>query len=178
MQNDCSEKFILDSNCFITPSKQFYGFNLVPTFWKHLKDSRNYQHLHIIDRVKNELCHEKEDEKKDDIQNWIENHYKGEVLNTSDQDIVDNYRRVLDYVKDCGIYKESAFTQWSNIKVADPWLIATAMKYGYTIVTFEKKDNIQINNKIKSAKIPNVCEHFGVQYCSLYQMMGKLGIII
>lgn len=178
MQNNHSENFILDSNCFITPSNEFYNFKLVPTFWKRLEDNSNYKFLNIIDRVKNEICHENDDDSKDDVQKWVESYFKGNVIDTDDEEILDNYKKVLSYVKNCGLYKENAFYQWSNIKVADPWLIATAMKYNYTIVTFEKRDNLQMNNKTKSAKIPNVCDKFNVKCCSLYEMMSKLDIMI
>lgn len=178
MVDDYNENFILDSNCFITPSKLYYSFGLVPTFWECLKDNYKSQYLYIIDSVKSEICHETDEDNKDDIQKWVESEFNGNILQTDDEEILENYQKVLNHVKDSGIYKETAFSQWSNIQIADPWLIATAMKYNYTIVTFEVRDNINITNKIKSAKIPNVCEHFDVKYCNLFDMMDKLEIRI
>ena len=29
-----AEKFLIDSNSFMTPYRQYYAFDLVPTFWK------------------------------------------------------------------------------------------------------------------------------------------------
>ncbi|RIO37293.1 DUF4411 family protein [Staphylococcus saprophyticus] len=178
MGNSSKENFILDSNCFITPSKQFYSFDLVPTFWNCLKDQNKSQYIHIIDRIKDELCHETVDDNKDDVQKWVELEYNGNILTTDDEEILENYAEILNHVQNSGKYKESALEQWSNIKIADPWLIATAKKFDYTIVTFETGQNLQIKNKAKAAKIPNVCDHFGVKYCTLYEMMHKLNIKI
>lgn len=30
------EKFLIDSNSFMTPYRQYYAFDLVPTYWKEL----------------------------------------------------------------------------------------------------------------------------------------------
>lgn len=52
--------------------------------------------------------------------------------------------------------------------VADPFLIARAMVTGAVVVTEEKR-------KGNAAKIPNVCEHFNVDYMTLEDLMAEEG---
>jgi hypothetical protein len=52
-------------------------------------------------------------------------------------------------------------------EVADPYLIAAARVFSGCVVTEEAY-------KPNAAKIPNVCEHFGIECCDLQGMMKKL----
>jgi hypothetical protein len=52
--------------------------------------------------------------------------------------------------------------------VADPWLIARARGLGGTVVTEEKM-------RPQAAKIPNVCEHFRVPWCSVQGFLKAKG---
>jgi hypothetical protein len=60
--------------------------------------------------------------------------------------------------------------------VADPWLIATAAVYGYTIVTFEKFVNVNTGNPSGTPKIPNIAEKFHVRTTDLFHMIRDLGV--
>jgi hypothetical protein len=52
--------------------------------------------------------------------------------------------------------------------VADPFLVAAAHANGACVVTEEE-------HKPNAAKIPNVCEHFGVGCCSLEDLLDREG---
>ena len=52
--------------------------------------------------------------------------------------------------------------------VADPFVVACARARGGCVVTEEE-------NRPNSAKIPNVCEHFGVECTDIEGMMAQLG---
>ena len=52
--------------------------------------------------------------------------------------------------------------------VADPFLVAKAKVENTTLVTQEER-------RENAAKIPNVCEHFGVQYTNLEGFMEREG---
>lgn len=67
----------------------------------------------------------------------------------------------------------SAVLAWSDIKIADPWLIAIAIVGGYSVVTFERT-----SASPKKPKIPDICDHFGVKHCNLFQMMRSLGFLL
>lgn len=53
--------------------------------------------------------------------------------------------------------------------VADPFLVAKAMKYGYTVVTYE----ISANGGRK-IKIPDVCKEFGVKCININDALREL----
>ncbi len=52
--------------------------------------------------------------------------------------------------------------------VADPWLIARAKARGGCVLTEEK-------HKPNAAKIPNVCQHFGIDYCNIEDLLRRKG---
>ena len=62
-------------------------------------------------------------------------------------------------------YKESR--GWANEDIADPLIIAIAKELGLTIVTEEQKvPNLGQGNPVKSAKIPDMCDDWGVRCIS------------
>lgn len=103
----------------------------------------------------------------------VEDSNNNYILTTNIPDVIRNYSTVINYLRSSGYYKPSALHEWSDISVADPWLIATAMSNEYTIVTFEKYANVNINNPMKRAKIPTVCNAMGVEYCTLVDLMKE-----
>ncbi|MBU1821958.1 MAG: DUF4411 family protein, partial [Bacteroidetes bacterium] len=57
--------------------------------------------------------------------------------------------------------------------LADPWVIAHAMKEGATVVTKEEKVTALNSKKIK---IPNVCENMKVRWINDFELIHELGI--
>ena len=51
-------------------------------------------------------------------------------------EIVGKYQEVLQYVQNCGLYKEQALRAWPPGDITDPWLIAAAAVNDYTKQTF------------------------------------------
>ncbi|MEK4168381.1 DUF4411 family protein [Staphylococcus sp. FSL W8-1268] len=174
--NQTNNIFLIDSNCLIAPSKNYYSFILTPSFWKKINNFSKKGLIKTIDKVKNEICHQTNQSKKDELQKWFENSNVNNVINVkSKEDIVANYQKILNYIQSQSCYQEIALKKWSDQNVADPWLIATAMTFNYTIVTFEMDRNkMQLNNQLNEAKIPEICKAFGVNYCNLFEMLEKL----
>lgn len=85
----------------------------------------------------------------------------------------------MQYVQTCGLYKEQALASWAPEDVADPWLIAAAAVYDYTIITVEAPSGgLSLKTQNKNAKIPDVANAFGVKTNDLYYMMRQLEIRI
>jgi hypothetical protein len=55
-----------------------------------------------------------------------------------------------------------------GLPVADPWVVARGAVLGACVVTEE-------GLKPNAAKIPNVCEHFGVRYTNAEGFLAELG---
>lgn len=60
------EKFLIDSNSFMTPYRQYYAFDLVPTYWEEISKCTSSRRLVLLDIVKAEI-----DKGEDDLADWI-----------------------------------------------------------------------------------------------------------
>lgn len=169
-----SELYLIDSNSLITAYRLFYSFDIAPSFWKKLSEHFISGKIVISDMVKNEL-----EQGNDSLTEWLRNLESTHLCNHVDSDIISTYGNVIQYVHDCGLYKESAFRIWSVSTVADPWLIASASVNNYTLVTFEEPSGgLNPKNPNKAAKIPDVARHFNVKVINLFEMMRRLKIIL
>lgn len=162
------ELFLIDTNSLITSFNDYYSFDLAPGFWKQLMDHIQSKRIIILDMVRNEIL-----AVSDDLKDWFEAQ-NFDVLDRRNLDIINEYGNILDYIQNEPIYKQSALTEWSKASVADPWLIAAAKVYGYTIITFEKPVRANPGSPSKYAKIPDVAAHFNVKTANLYYMMREL----
>ncbi len=168
------EKFLIDANSFITPYRQYYAFDLVPTFWKELSKRTESRTLILLDMVKAEI-----EKGKDELANWINKESGFAICNHIDPEIIGKYQEILQYVQTCGLYKEQALQMWAANDVADPWLIAAAAVNNYTLITVEvPSGGLSVKTPNSTAKIPDVARTFGVKTENLYYMMRRLGIKI
>lgn len=124
-----------------------------------------------MDKVEEEIF--QGDKKDDPIREWIDS-LETPPINHRNIEIFSNYTLVKDYVVNNECYIEESARDWSE-SVADPWIVATAMTYGYTIVTFETH-NTDLNSRKPSQnpKIPDVATFFNVKSVDLFYMMRVL----
>ncbi|MFL2121486.1 DUF4411 family protein [Marinilactibacillus psychrotolerans] len=169
------KKYLIDSNSLISPYKTFYQFELVPSFWEWLKPVYD-QSIFLVDKVRNELRPAKMDEDKDDLQKWVETNCLAKekiILPNSDTEVINNYAKVLNYIEQSPFYQQKSYDLWADFEKADPWLIAIALTYGYTIVTMEVRNTSLSSGSptSKEPKIPDVCDALGVECINLYDLM-------
>jgi len=164
-------KYIVDANAFITPYNTYYSFDLLPNFWNQMKKHIECGNIVILDLVKDEIGKHTDD----DLSNWLKDVKIKTFIKYSNPDTVPCYSEIIKYVDECGYYiTDKVLSDWDHPS-ADPWLIAAAWVYKYKLVTFEQSaGKLSNKNKSKRAKIPDVCEHFGIKCCNLYEMMREL----
>lgn len=168
------EKFLIDLNSFMTPYRQYYAFDLVPTYWKELAKRLDTGRMILLDMVKDEI-----DKGQDELSAWIDKQTGFVICNYIEPAIISKYQEVLQYVQNCGLYKPQALQNWAPVYIADPWLIAAAAVNDYTIITVEKPSSgLSPKTQNKNAKIPDVARAFGVKTHDMYYMMRKLEIKI
>ena len=168
------EKYLIDSNSFMVPYRQYYAFDLLPTYWEELSKYADTGRLILLDIVKSEI-----DKGEDDLADWVDKQTGFKICEHITPEIVGKYQEVLQYVQNCGLYKEQALRAWSPGDIADPWLIAAAAVNDYTIITEEvASSGLSPKTPNKNAKIPDVAKAFGVRTNNLYYMMRRLGIKI
>ena len=115
--------------------------------------------------------------KDDDLSKWVDEIDCSLILDRRKDEVIKNYGEILRYLQNSEYYKEQALSSWSKSKMADPWLIAVAFTYGYTVITFEKPNKeLNSSNKSRKAKVPDVCDVFSVPCNDLFYMLKKLSI--
>lgn len=122
-----------------------------------------------IDKVKKELC---DNSNQDQLSLWC-----SQTINSSffcDSTIcIDNYSEIAMWTANHPQFQQSAKDEFLSTDLADPWLIAYAMKNDCIIVTHEISQP-QRKNRIK---IPEPCMHFGINYLTPIQMLRELNQI-
>lgn len=169
------EKFLIDSSSFMTPYRFYYAFDLVPSYWEELSRYAETGRIVLLDMVKDEI-----ERGKDLLTDWIHgNEEKLIICNHVNAEIIGTYQKIIQYVQSCGYYNDKALNKWSQVDVADPWLIAASVANGYTLITNEvSAGTLSTKTPSRNAKIPDVANAFGVKAKPLFYMMRELGIKI
>lgn len=97
------------------------------------------------------------------------------LLPNADRIVLLEYAKVLSYIEKSPFYSEKSYTEWAKFEKADPWIIAVALAYNYTIVTMEERNkNLNGNNPTnKEPRIPDICDALGVKCIGLYDLMHE-----
>lgn len=163
--------FLLDSNVFITPYRNYYPFDFAPKYWQQLMATFQLNNVKVLDVVFQEVT-----KYEDELSDWIKNQGNLTPLSTKTSSILVNYGKVLNYVQSCGLYKDEALRNWSQEYVADPWLIAVAMDLNATIITEETPvgSGLSTKNPSRNAKLPDVAKNFGVKCENLFYFMRQM----
>ena len=169
-----SEVYLIDANSLITPSREYYQFKFNSPFWDRIKENIVCGKVVILDLVEEEIKRG-----KDELADWLDNIVNKTIIDRRNKEILNNYIKVLEYIKDSDCYKSSALSEWSEGHTADPWIVATAITKGFKIVTFERR-NGNLNRSYPSGKasIPDIADKYDVQVCDLFQMMEELGLAL
>lgn len=164
------KKFVLDSDVFIAAHRGYYAFDIAPGFWTKLLTRAQSDIIVSITEVLGEI---KDGFKKepDDLGRWATNDFRPYFDRVDQQDVLAAYTKVIDWVCLDNSYSDAAKQKFAS--VADGWLIAYALAKDVCLVTNENK-----RNKKGRVTIPDVCEHFGIEYINTYDMMRRIGITL
>lgn len=166
------EKFLLDANTFISPFQNYYPFDFAPGFWKQLEQKLILDSVYILDVAKNEIM-----KGEDALSEWLDEISDVNIIDRRNSSIIEKYGEVLKFLQDSPLYSDKALRNWSDMNVADPWLIAAASALGYTLVTFETSaGSISINNPSGRPKIPDIAKEFDVRCVNLFYFMREMSI--
>ena len=154
-----SQKYLIDANSLIRPARAYYPFDFAPSFWQQLRPKISLDKIAVLDKVQEEILP------------------KECILSTQEIQIIQMYRDVLSFIQQSDQYSEAALRLWSRENVADPWLIAAAKVYGYTLLSFEQSAG-RITTRSNNPKLPDVAHHFQVPYTSLFNMMRNESFIL
>ncbi len=161
-------KYLLDANTFMTAARTFYSFDYGTKFWDFLETQAKNNTLASIDKVYKEI-----NKGNDTLKNWANTKFIDYFFSTENEKVLLHYAKLMQWAENqSNHYTRNAIDEFMKEDNADPWLIAYACTdiQNYIVVTFEKP-NLNRKNKIQ---IPEVCTHFQVKYCDLYQMLKDL----
>ena len=160
--------YLVDTN-FLGTLASVYPDTVFPTLWKKLEVALTSDEAFFHEEVDKELAVWGAPE-----YGWYQKNVRQEQIIFPDQKEIDCYQEVVEWVV-LGRkpkYHEAAVTEFLN--EADSWLVASAYRYGATIVTNEAS----APNSLKKIKIPDVAVQFKVPCISALEFLRRLDIRI
>jgi predicted nucleic acid-binding protein len=154
--------YCLDANVLIEAWHKYYSPKICPDYWDVMNDLGKEGLIFLPESVFGEITRT-----EDDLSKW---------LKTSNIP----FYKITEPVTIClqKIYASNPLHKHlvDNIKtrsLADPWVIAHAMKENATVVTKEEKVTAPNSTRIK---IPNVCENLNIRWLNDFDFIDELGI--
>jgi Domain of unknown function (DUF4411) len=161
-----AKSFWLDSNVLIQAHQGYYSFDIAPGFWSSIESHTKNGSLRSPDNVLKEILEGKD---TDPLKNWAKG--KGKRLFVlAGKDEQGAVGKITQYV--LGNYPQPQATFF--LAKADPWVIAHALVDRGIVVT---QETLVGANSLK-VKIPNVCNHFKVEWINTYDLLRKLNITL
>lgn len=154
--------YCLDANVLIMAWREYYAPDICPDYWKLLSELGRDEVIFLPQMVAEEITRV-----EDDLSAWLKSsaipiHQIDGTVTKCLRDIYDAdplHKRLVDSTR--------------QRSLADPWVIAHAMKFNACVVTRENKETAINTPRIK---IPNVCEKMGVRCINDFQMVKELDI--
>lgn len=156
------KKYCLDANVLIQAWQKYYSPRICPNYWDMLDYLGTQNIIFMPEMVYDEIVRT-----DDELSEW---------LKTSQIPIKKIDEQVTKCLKD--IYSADPNHKFlvDNTKarsLADPWVIAHALREKAVVVTKEEKVTALNSTKIK---IPNVCDKMNVTWINDFQLIEELGI--
>jgi len=85
-----SGAYVLDTSVFIQAAQTYYALDIAPGFWKALLEHAKSGSIVSIDRVKREI-----DRGKDDLKEWVNNHFSNFFWSTNNANAIEAYGRLM-----------------------------------------------------------------------------------
>lgn len=161
-------RYLLDTNFFIQAHRSYYPLDVVESFWERIRGLADDGRIISIDKVKKEIYDKSSHE--DELKLWCDENLEENFFKSTDV-ALPHYIKIVQWVNSMRHqYNDNAIEEFLQADLADPWLVAYAIKEDLVIVTYEKS----APDAKKKVKIPEVCNHFGIKFVDTIQMMRDL----
>ena len=158
--------YIFDANCFIQAHRQSYPIDVAHSYWKKIKELAGSNTIASIDRVYDELF-----ENEDALTQWISGNLPNSFfIDTSDDEILSNYREVVAWANSQDQYVAQAINDFLEYENADAWLVSYGKAMDSTIITYE----VSAPESKANIKLPDACNQFGVSCLNPIEMLRAL----
>ncbi|MDZ4298298.1 MAG: DUF4411 family protein [Moraxellaceae bacterium] len=154
-------RYLLDSNTYIQAKNQYYNMSFCPGYWSWLDAKFEAGEVGSIEFIGKELK-----DGNDELATWAKARNE-HFLKHDDDATQEVFADIVNFVmtQDFMPANRDAF-----LEKGDPWLIAKAKTLGATLVTHEAT----VTPTTRRVKIPNICQEFGVQCISTFDMLRDL----
>ena len=155
-------KYCLDANVLIQAWQKYYAPKFCPGYWTILNELGKQDRIFLPQLVYEEITRT-----EDNLSKWLKQ------SDISVYKIDGPVTEALRQIYDANPFHKFLVDNTKSRSLADPWVIAHAIKEKATVVTKEEK--ITAVNTIR-IKIPNVCDNMRVRWINDYQLVDELDI--
>ncbi|WP_020599146.1 DUF4411 family protein [Spirosoma panaciterrae] len=153
--------YCLDANVLIVPWQTYYAYDICPSYWDFLNTLGERNTVFIPDDVFGELK-----KAEDGLYQWV----KSSKIPIMKKDV--EVANCLIRINAANPIHKLLSDDAKNRSVADPWVIAHAMRHNACVVTKE----IKIPLSQKRIKIPNVCENMQIPCINDFELGRNFGL--
>jgi len=155
-----AEIYCFDANVLIQAWQKYYSPKFCPDYWEILNELGHKGKIFIPEMVRTEITRT-----EDDLANWLK---KCKIpIQKIDESVIE----CLQAIYSSNPLHKNLIDNTKARSLADPWVIAHAIREQATVVTKEEKVTALNSTKIK---IPNVCENMGVRWINDFQLIEEL----
>lgn len=159
--------YIVDSNCFIQNARAYNPMDIALSFWDKVTELANSLKFCSIDKVKAELIGS-----NDKLSSWTKQLPKDFFKPIGTEDMKPYIEQIVPWAANSS-YKQVAKDRFLQAEYADPFLVAYAMSHENVIVVTEE---VSKKDSKRDIKLPDVCDHFGIQYMHFMDMLRELNV--
>ena len=93
------DKFLIDANTLMTAARQYYAYDILPSFWEIFGDEIKKGNIVLLDIVKAEI-----DKGHDKLKEWISERTDDfEICNHIDSEIILKYAQIMQYIQELSL---------------------------------------------------------------------------
>ncbi len=155
-------KYCLDTNVLIQAWQKYYSPKICPSYWDILNDLGVQNIIFLPEEVHSEIVRT-----DDDLSKWLKSSQI--PIKKIDEQVA---KCLIDIYTTDPIHKNLVDNTKAR-SLADPWVIAHALRENAVVVTKEERVTAKNSTKIK---IPNVCDNMKVRWINDFQFIEELGI--
>ncbi len=160
--------YLVDTSCLTQAYRQYYSFDIAPSFWEFIRKSFESGLLKCNDKVYDEI-----QKGGDDLADWLKTvGNKDAFVDTKiDAAILERYGLLMNWANDHPNYNHIAKADFAAYENADPWVVATAMQKGLAVISQE----ISAPDAKRTIKLPDVCKQFHIRHIDTFSFLREAG---
>ncbi len=160
--NATHELYCLDANVLIEAWQKYYSPKFCSSYWEVLNDLGRQERVFIPKNVSDEILRT-----EDELAIWLKN--SSIPIHPIDGDVAG----CLTKIYSANPLHKYLVDNTRQRSLADPWVIAHAIKNNACVVT---KEIFETAANSKRIKIPNVCENMGIRWINDFAFISELNI--